>query len=91
MSEDVEIEPRTVATLALAVRRPRSHPQIQLDLIYTRQDIIHARIDVIRTRLDRLDQLDLIHTLLDCIHTRQDVIQIRLDVIHTCFHPQSAS
>ncbi len=39
VSEDAGIEPRTVATLALAVRRSnhsaRSHPQIRLDLIQT--------------------------------------------------------
>ncbi len=37
MSEDAGIEPRTIATLALAVRRShhsaRSHPQTRLDLI----------------------------------------------------------
>ncbi len=44
MSEDVGIEPRSVATSALAVRRSnhsaRSHPP-RLDLINIRLDLIH--------------------------------------------------
>ncbi len=64
MSEDAEFEPRTVATLALAVRRsghssrshPRrsasSHPHTRLDLIHTWLDLIHTRLDLFYTKLD---------------------------------------
>jgi hypothetical protein len=46
VSEDAGIEHRTVATTALAVRRPnhsaRYHPpKTRLDLIHTRLDLIH--------------------------------------------------
>ncbi len=56
VSEDAELEPRTVATLALTARRSnhldRSHPHIRLDLIHysaiesatTRLDLIHILI-----------------------------------------------
>ncbi len=59
VSEDAGIEPRTVATEALAVRRSnysarshptdwgRSHPQTRLDLIHTRLDLIHRIIYVV--------------------------------------------
>jgi hypothetical protein len=58
VSEDAEIEPKTVATTALAV-----------NALTTRLDLIHnSAIDLINTRLD------LIHTPLDLIHTRLDLI-----------------
>ncbi len=64
VSEYAEFEPRTVATLALAVRpschsvrsHPRcsasSHPHTRLDLIHTWLDLIHIRLDLIYTKLD---------------------------------------
>ncbi len=80
VSEDDGIEPRTVATLALAVRRSyhsaRCHPP-RLDLINSRLDLIHCRLDLIHTRLD------LIHTRLDLIHTRLDLINTRLHCPNT--------
>ncbi len=50
VSEDAGIEPRTVATTALAVRRSnqsaRSHPQTQLDLIHIQLDLFHTQQDL---------------------------------------------
>jgi hypothetical protein len=96
VSEDVGIEPWTVVTTALAVRRLNHSAgawissttrldliNSRLDLIHTLLDLIHTRPDLIHTRLDLIDiRLDLIHTLLDLIHTRLDLIDIRLDLIH---------
>ncbi len=48
--EDVGIEPRTVATTTLAVRR--SNQTTRLDLVHIRLDIIHKRLDLIHTRQD---------------------------------------
>ncbi len=45
VSEDAGIEPRTVATTTLAVRR--STLATRLDLIHTRLVLIHARPDLI--------------------------------------------
>ncbi len=62
------VEPKTVATLVLAVRcsesdfSARPYPHSRPDLIH-RLDLIHTRLDLIYTRLD------LIHTRLDLIHT----------------------
>ena len=70
VSEDAWIEPRTVATTALAVALTT-----RIDLIQTRLDRIHTRLDLIYTRLD------LIHTRLDLIHTRIVLIHSRLDFI----------
>jgi hypothetical protein len=75
VSQDAGMEPRTVATSALADRRSnhsasshphsaRSHPHSAIDIIHTRLDFIHTRLDLIHTRQD------LIHTRLDLIHTR---------------------
>ncbi len=51
VSEDAGIEPRTVATMALAVKRSihsaRSHLHNWLDLIHNRLDLIHTRLDLI--------------------------------------------
>ena len=59
------IEPRTVATTALAVRRSTTRQ----DLIHTLLDLIHARLDLIHTRLDLIhSRLDLIPTQLNLIH-----------------------
>ncbi len=74
VSKDAGIEPRKVATTALAVRRPnhsaRTQPLTRLDLIHTRLDHIHTRLDHIHTRLDHIHtRLDLIHTRLDLIHS----------------------
>jgi hypothetical protein len=52
VSEDAGIEPRTVATTALAVT----------DAVINRLDLIHIRLDLIHTRLG------LIHTRLGIIH-----------------------
>jgi aryl carrier-like protein len=95
VSEDAEIEPRTIATsaLALAVRRSnhsaRSHPQsadlidTRLNLIHAGLDLIHAGLDLIHARLDLIHAgLDLIHARLNLIHTRLDLIHARLDLIH---------
>ncbi len=77
MSEDAWIEPRTVSTLALAVRR-------QLDLMLTRLHLTITQLDLILTRLYLINnQLDLIHTQLDLILTRLDLIHTWLDLIHT--------
>ncbi len=61
LSEDAEIEPRTVATSTLTVRRSnhsaRSHPQSRLGLIPTRLDHIHTGPDLIHTRLDLIPGL----------------------------------
>jgi hypothetical protein len=50
VSEDAWIEPRTVATLALSVRRSnhsaRSPPRSRFDLIHTRLDLIHLKLRV---------------------------------------------
>jgi hypothetical protein len=87
VSEDAGIEPRTVATTALTVRRSnqsaRSHPQSTI-FIHSRLDLIHSRLDLIHTRLDLIhNRLDLIHNRLDLIHSRLDLIHSRLDLIHT--------
>jgi hypothetical protein len=74
VSENARIEPRTVATKALEVRRYRSHPQIQLDRIHTRLDLIHT-------------QLDFIHTCLDVIRIRMDVIHTCSQPHSARFHP----
>jgi hypothetical protein len=70
------IEPRTDATLTLAVRRS-NHSAIdfrfhsRLDLIYTRLVLIYTRLDLIHIRLDLIQtQLDLIHSA-KC-HTNSD-------------------
>jgi hypothetical protein len=63
VSEDAEIDPRTVATLALAVRRS-NHSAIQYTVQYTMMHLIHNRLHLIHTRLY------LIHTRLHLIHTR---------------------
>jgi hypothetical protein len=54
VSEDAGIEPRTVATSALTVRRS-SHTW--LDLIHTRLDLIHTSLDLIHTRLDLIHKV----------------------------------
>jgi hypothetical protein len=78
------VEPRTVATSALTVRR--SNHSATVDLIHTRLDLIHTRLDLIQT------QLDLIHSQLDLIHTRLDLILSRLDLIPARIHsPDSLS
>jgi hypothetical protein len=57
VSEDAEIEHRTVATTALLS-----------DALTTRLDLIHARLDLIHARLDLIHaRLDLIHARLDLI------------------------
>jgi hypothetical protein len=86
--KDAGIEPRTVATTALAVRRSnhsaRSHPPTRLDLIHIRRDLIHSRLDLIHSWLDLIHSwLDLIHSWLDLIHSRLDLIHTRLDLIHS--------
>ncbi len=53
-SEDAGIEPRTVATSALTIRRS-SHTR--LGLIHTRLDLIHSRLDLIYTRLDLIHKV----------------------------------
>jgi hypothetical protein len=78
VSEDAWIEPRTVATSALAVRRSnhsaRSHHK-RLDLILNRLDLILNRLDLILNRLDLiLNRLDLILNRLDLILNRLDLI-----------------
>ncbi len=72
-SEDAEIEPRIVATSALALRRYNDSAKslhIRLDLIHSRLDLnlIHSRLDLylIHSRLD----LNLIHSRLDLVHGR---------------------
>ncbi len=71
VSEDAGIEPRTVATLALAVRRSShsatSHPP-RLHLTHTRLHLTHTRLHLMHTRVD------LIHTRLHLIHTRLHLI-----------------
>jgi hypothetical protein len=47
VSEKARIEPRTVATTALALALTT-----RLDLIHTRLDLIHTMLDLIHTRLD---------------------------------------
>jgi hypothetical protein len=78
VSEDARIEPRTVATSELAVRRSnhsaRSHPQ-RLDRILNRLDLILNRLDHI------LNRLDLILNWIDHILNRLDLILNRLDLI----------
>ncbi len=71
VSEDAEIEPRIVTTLALAVRRA-NHSAIQ----YTMMHLIHNRLHLIHTRLY------LIHTRLHLIHTRPYLIYTRLHLFH---------
>jgi hypothetical protein len=55
VSENAGIEPRTVATTALAVRRSnhsaRSHPQSARSHPYSAIDLILSRLDLILTRL----------------------------------------
>ncbi len=75
VSEDAGIEPRTVVTLALAVRHSnpsaRSHSLPRLDLILSRLDFILTRLDLILTRLHIiLTRLDLVLNRLDLILTR---------------------
>jgi hypothetical protein len=88
--EDDGIETRTVATLALAVRRS-NHSARCLDLIHSTVDLVHTRLHRIRTRLDLIHKLgldlirtriDIIHTQLDLIHTRLGLINTKLDLIH---------
>jgi hypothetical protein len=63
--EDYIIEPRTVATFALAVTDALT---TWLDPIPSRLDLIPTRLDLIPTRLDLLPiRLDLIPTRLDLI------------------------
>jgi hypothetical protein len=72
-SEEAGIEPRMVATLALAARRS----------ITTRLDLIHSRLDLIhRSAISSTTRLDLIHALLDLIHALLDLLHTRLDLIH---------
>ncbi len=54
VSEDAGIEPRTVATSALTVKRST---HTRLDLIHTRLYLIHTRLDLIHTRLDLIHKL----------------------------------
>jgi hypothetical protein len=100
VSEDAGIEPRTVATSALAVRR--SSHSATLHLIHTRLThphsatshpyssrlyLIHTRLHLIHTRLHLIHtRLHLIHTRLHFIHTRRHLIHTRLHLIHTRLH-----
>jgi hypothetical protein len=75
VSEDAGIEPRTVSTSALAVRRSR----YSAHLIDSRVHLIHTRLPLIHTRLH------LIHTQLHLIHTWLHLIHTQLHLIHTFF------
>jgi hypothetical protein len=68
VSEYAGIVPRTVSTMALAIRRSNNSAQIsstyRLDLIHTELNLIHSPLDIIHPRLD------FIHPRLDLIHAR---------------------
>ncbi len=81
MSEDVGIEPRTLPTSALTIRRSnhaaRSHPPTRLDLLHTRLDLVHTRLDLVHTRLDLIHNLakTLESTLLGSIPASSDTVE----------------
>jgi len=81
------IEPRTVSTVALTVRRiyhlARPHPCGSTRSHKHRQDLIHSAKSHPQSARSHSQRLDLIHTRLDLIHSQLDLIHSQLDMIHS--------